>query len=292
MKWEDEALKLADVVPVPPPMIFLVKLDAERRAMAKKMDTVTPEIVRMTESGYRKTFGKEATEMVQAMLRGDDVNLPEEFFEGDEGELYKIEICPAKFGACTPDKRKMISDILVPLRKKVKELDLTRVVIESVRTPLMSHHVFRFSIIGCSNCCMSPYSSDFGIISLYKPGVKSDGCIKCKACLVPCIERAIDLENDDPLIDYNQCMMCGGCKTACMKDIIQTIEKGYKVVVGGTGSRHPRIAVTAAEFTDVQGVLSVIEKGIALFREKTRDKEMSFHEVIETYGVESLKSQA
>jgi anaerobic sulfite reductase subunit C len=223
------------------------------------------------------------------MLRGDAIDLPEEFFEEDEDALYKIEICPAKFGACTPDKREMIRNILVPLRKKIRELDLTRVVLESARTPLMSHHVFRFSIIGCSNCCMSPYSSDFGIIALYKPEVLNEGCIKCKACLVPCVENAIDLENDNPVIDYDKCMMCGGCETACKKDIIRTKEKGYKVVVGGTGSRHPKIAITAAEFTDVEGVLSVVEKGIALFKEKTKDKEMSFHGVIEKYGVDSLK---
>jgi len=290
MKWEDEALKLADEVPVPPPMLFLVKLDAERRAISKNLDTVTPEIVKMTAAGYKRTFGKEATEMVEAMLRGDAIELPEEFFEEDEDELYKIEICPAKFGACTPDKREMIRNILVPLRKKIRELDLTRVVLGSARTPLMSHHVFGFSIIGCSNCCMSPYSSDFGIIALYKPEDLKEGCIKCKACLVPCVENAIDLENDNPVIDYDKCMMCGGCETACKKDIIHTNEKGYKVVVGGTGSRHPKIAVTAAEFTDVEGVLSVVEKGIALFKEKTKDKEMSFHRVIEKYGVDSLKS--
>ena len=42
MKWEDEALKLADEVPVPPPMLFLVKLDAERIAISNNLDTVTP----------------------------------------------------------------------------------------------------------------------------------------------------------------------------------------------------------------------------------------------------------
>ena len=289
MKWEDEALKLADEVPVPPPMLFLVKLDAERRAISKNLDTVTPEIVKMTAAGYKRTFGKEATEMVEAMLRGDAIELPEEFFEEDEDALYKIEICPAKFGACTPDKREMIRNILVPLRQKIRELDLTRVVLGSARTSLMSHHVFRFSIIGCSNCCMSPYSSDFGIIALYKPEVLKEGCIKCKACLVPCVENAIDLEGDNPVIDYDKCMMCGGCETACKKDIIRTKEKGYKVVVGGTGSRHPKIAITASEFTDVEGVLSVVEKGIALFKEKTKEKEMSFHGVIEKYGVDPLK---
>jgi len=241
MNWDDDALKLIDEVPVPPLMTYLVKLDAERRALAKNMDSVTAAIVKNTSKGYERTFGKESTEMVKAMLKGEDVDLPEAFFEDDDGELYKIDICPAKYGACTADKREMNRDILVPLRVKLKELDLTRTVLEAARTTLMSHHVFRFSIIGCPNCCMSPFFADFGIIALYKPAVKEDGCIQCKVCLLPCIEHAITLDDEKPLIDYSKCVMCGGCELACEKDVIFTEAKGYKVVVGGTGSRHPKL---------------------------------------------------
>ncbi len=290
MNWDDDALKLVDEVPVPPLMTYLVKLDAERRAMSKHMDTVTAAIVKSTSKGYERTFGKESTEMVKAMLNGEDVDLSEAFFEDDENELYKIDICPVKFGACTADKREMVKDILVPLRARLKEHDLTLVVIKAARTTLMSHHVFRFSIIGCPNCCMSPFFADFGIIALYKPAVKEAGCIKCKACLKPCVENAISLDDDKPVIDDEKCVMCGGCELACEKGVIFTEAKGYKVVVGGTGARHPKLAQTVTEFTDREGVLTILDKAITLFKEKTTGKdELSFHKVIEKYGVESLR---
>jgi len=185
----------------------------------------------------------------------------------------------------------MISSLLIPLRQKLKKLDITRVVMKSSRTSLMSHHVFRISIIGCPNCCMSPFFADFGIIALYKPGVEDNGCIKCKACLKPCIENAISLDGDRPVIDYSKCVMCGGCETACEKDVIFTQQKGYKVVVGGTGSRHPKLAETVTEFTDREGVLTILEKSVNLFKEKTTGKdELSFHRIIEKYGVEDLRS--
>jgi len=92
MKWEKDVLKLAEEVPVPPLMTYLVKRDAERRAMEKDLDCVNADIVKMTAKGYERTFGKESTDMVKAMINGESVDLPEELFEEDEDELYKIEI--------------------------------------------------------------------------------------------------------------------------------------------------------------------------------------------------------
>lgn len=280
MKWDEDALKLAADVPVPPMMAFLVKHDAERRAIQSGLDCVSVEIVKKTAQGYEQTFGREASRMVQAMLSGGAVDLPEEFFEDDGDELYKIDICPAKYGACTAEKREMIRNLLNLLRLKLKELDLTRIVKLAARSPLMSHHVFRFSIIGCPNCCLSPYFSDVGIIALYRPEITGEICVKCGLCLEPCIEKAIDLSSDVPVIDGNKCVCCGSCAAACQKGVIQTAVKGYKVVMGGTGARHPQIARTVSEFTDIQGVLSIIEKGVSLFRDSTVDTELSFHEII------------
>jgi dissimilatory sulfite reductase (desulfoviridin) alpha/beta subunit len=62
------------------------------------------------------------------------------------------------------------------------------------------------------------------------------------------------------------------------------------VVVGGCGSRHPQIAQTVTECTDVAGVLKVLEKTLMMFKETPTDgREISFHEVIKKYGVAELK---
>jgi len=143
--------------------------------------------------GYENTFGKEATESIRKMASGEHVDLPDEFFEDDEGQLFKIDICPAKYGACTSEKRKMIRDILTPIRAKLQEKDATRLMMLKARGPLMSHHVFRVSLIGCPNCCMSPYFSYFCVICVYRPCAREEGCTQCEACVRACSEDAICL---------------------------------------------------------------------------------------------------
>ena len=290
MEWEKEAEDILEHIAVPPMMAQFVRLDAERRALQKGQARVTAACAKATEKGYARTFGPEATEVIGRMGRGEDVGLPDAFFEDDEGELFKIELCPAKYGACTAEKRGMMLAVLAPLREKLKQLNTTRIISEKARTPLMSHHVFRIAIIGCPNCCMSPYFSDFGVICQLRPEVKAEGCTQCAACVTCCTEGAITLQEGNPVIDYARCVLCGGCEKECKKEVIFTKEKGYKVVVGGTGSRHPRIAQTVAQWTDVSGVVAILEKALAAYREfPVEKKEISFYEMVCRLGVEALQ---
>ena len=289
MNWDNEAEKIIENIPLPPIMGRFARMDAERRALQRGLDTVSVAVAKVVEKGYERVFGKEATAMVRAMSNGEDVDLPYEFFEEDDDELFKIEICPAKFGACTAEKREMIKNILPPLRAKLKSLDTTNIILRKALTPLMSHHVFRIAIIGCPNCCMSPYFSDIGLICAFRPGLREEGCEQCELCVRGCAEGAIILENGQPVIDAERCIDCGECITACPKDVIVTAQKGYKVVAGGTGSRHPQLAATVSEFTDLEGVLGIVENAVSMVREYPRDKkEISFHEMIRREGAKSL----
>jgi Pyruvate/2-oxoacid:ferredoxin oxidoreductase delta subunit len=290
MDWEKEAEAIVDNMAIPPMMAGFARLDAERRALQKGLAMVTAAIAKITEKGYERTFGCEATDVIRRMGRGEDVGLPDAFFEDDEGELFKIELCPAKYGACTVEKRDMMLAVLVPLREKLKQLNATRLVLEKARTPLMSHHVLRIAIIGCPNCCMTPYFSDFGIICQLRPEVKTEGCTKCKACVTCCTEGAITLQDGNPVIDYARCVLCGGCEKECRKDVIFTKENGYKVVAGGTGSRHPRIAQTVTEWTDANGVVAILEKALAAYRDfSVEKKEASFHQMVIALGAKSFQ---
>jgi ferredoxin len=289
VNWENEAEKIIENIPLPPIMGRFARMDAERRALQRGLDTVSAAVAKAVEKGYERVFGKEATEMVRAMSNGEDVDLPDEFFEDDDAELFKIEICPAQFGACTAEKREMIKDVLSPIRAKLKSLDTTNIILRKALTPLMSHHVFRVAIIGCPNCCMSPYFADIGLICAFRLGLREEGCVQCELCVRGCAEGAISLENEQPVIDAERCIDCGDCVTACPKDVIVTAQKGYKVVAGGTGSRHPQLAATVSEFTDVAGVLEILEKSILMFRDYPQDKkEISFHAMIAREGVGGL----
>ena len=120
MKWNKKALDRLEAVPVPPVMARYAKLDAEMRAQRKGLEEVTTDIVLETEKGYLQAFGTEAVETIKAMSEGKDAGLPDEFYQEDPDELYSINLCPAKYGACTAEKRDLMRDILIPLRKKLQ----------------------------------------------------------------------------------------------------------------------------------------------------------------------------
>jgi Pyruvate/2-oxoacid:ferredoxin oxidoreductase delta subunit len=290
MNWEEEALARIEQVPVPPVMARLARLDAEMRAQRKGLDRVTLDIVLETEKGYVRTFGAEAVASITAMAEGKDPGLPEEFYEEDSEDLFSIQLCPAKYGACTAEKRGMMRDILKPVRQKLKAFNVTQIIMNKSEPPLMSHHVFTVSIIGCPNCCLSPYFSDFGIICLYQPEVNNDECVQCGACANYCTEQAIRFEKNQTIIDYAACVMCGGCINKCPVDALSISRTGYKVVVGGCGSRHPRLAQTVTQCTNKAGVLQILEKALKLFEQAPVDgKELSFHGVIKKHGVDGLR---
>ena len=92
------------------------------------------------------------------------------------------------------------------------------------------------------------------------------------------------------VIDYNKCVKCGGCINKCPVDALSIDQECYKVVVGGCGSRHPQLAQTVTECTDVSGVLNILEKTLMLFKDAATDvREISFHEVIKKHSVAELR---
>jgi len=290
MKWNQKALDRLEAVPVPPVMARYAKLDAEMRAQRKGLEEVTADIVLETEKGYLQAFGTEAVETIKAMSEGKDAGLPDEFYQEDPDELFSINLCPAKYGACTAEKRDLMKNILNPLREKLTALNVTQIIMDKSKPPLMSHHAFTISIIGCPNCCLSPYFSDFGVICNYKPGIDNDICVRCGACVNYCTEGAISIDEDETVIDYQKCVRCGGCVKECPADALALVQKCYKVVVGGCGSRHPQIARTVTECTDVDGVLQILEKALNLYQQAPfTGRDISFHEVIEKYGIEALQ---
>jgi len=63
------------------------------------------------------------------------------------------------------------------------------------------------------------------------------------------------------------------------------------VVVGGYGARHPKIAQTVTEHTDLDGVLNILEKIVKLIREKSKEptRVFSLSKLISESGVSQLR---
>ncbi len=291
MKWDQEARTIIDETPMPPMMAELAYFDAERRALRAGSKSITAAIARQTRKGYEKMLGADTIQLIEAMGRGEDPGLPDEFFEEIDDELLVIKLCPARYGACTATKREMMRAPIGPVKLIFKEQQFSRAIMAKTAIPLLTHNKFTIAITGCPNGCLSPYMSDFGIISLYRPEVQTDAqCTGCKACVKACRDNAVTLTESGPSINYQKCLKCGECVKACRAQVIRQSATGYKVVAGGSGGRHPVIARTVSEQTDLEGILTILDKLFKLYKaEPATGDELSIYKLINRHGVEVLR---
>jgi anaerobic sulfite reductase subunit C len=291
MNWDKEATEIVEGIPLPPMIAHFAKMDAERRAKKKGETQVTAATARETEHGYEQALGPESVELMRKLARGEDAGLPDEFYVQEPEELYSIELCPAKYGASTMEKREQMRQVLTPLRNKLKELGTTQIMLDKATTSIMSHHMLRIGITGCPNACFSPYFQDVAILGAYQVGVKGAGCTQCGKCIAYCTQHAITLNDNGPVIDQQKCIKCSGCVEQCEEGVFFTEKKGYKVALGGKGTRHPKIAQTVTEFTDLEGVLKIVEKTVTLLKNTPIEgRVISFHEIVDKHGVDAFKT--
>ncbi len=290
MDWDRDAHDLLSELPLPPMMLSLARFDAEKRARAEGLARVSAAVVRRTERGYRDVLGPEAAEAAARLNRGEDIGLPAEFFMDTSDELYAIQVCPAKYGACTSEKRAMMLDAYRAVQQVLLSRDINRIMLEKARHPVMSHHAFRAAIVGCPNCCLSPHLADFSVVCVYRPEIAPETCSGCGMCAAHCSEQAIGLDNACAVIDYERCVMCGGCETVCPAGAVVTGQKGYRVLAGGRGGRRPRIAEAVVELTDSIGAERILDRALTMYEEtEAGEDELSFADFVERAGIAALR---
>lgn len=270
MQWTKEAEEAVENLPLPPMLASYARLECERLARVWNMNQVTPGIVAEADKRYDLAIGRDVMRKLRAMARGegDGVTVPEEFFEEGEGkELFSIALCPSQYGAASDVKIDNMKRLIPALRAKLKTLKVTDLMLDLTTTAVMPHCEFRVSVSGCTNACFSPYFSDFGILGVYDVELIPQKCTGCGKCAGYCSIGAITMKDKLPSFDKAICIRCAGCEEFCPESAIEASRMGYKVVVGGSGARHPHIADTVTEFTDLEGVLAILEKTIGLVRE-------------------------
>jgi ferredoxin len=292
--WTKEAEDAVEKLPLPPMISEYARLECERLARVKGVNQVTPEIVAEADTRYDLAIGRDVMHKLRAMARGegDGVVMPEEFFdEGGGKELFNIALCPSKYGAASDVKIDNMKRLIPAVRAKLKELKVTDLMLELTTTAVMPHCEFRVSVSGCTNACFSPYFSDFGILGVYDVELIPERCTGCGKCAGYCSLGAITMRDKLPVFDKSICIRCAGCEEFCPESAIGVKNMGYKVVVGGSGARHPHIADTVTEFTDLDGVLSILEKTIALVRANAKQSMRVFtlRKLIARTGVDVLK---
>jgi Fe-S-cluster-containing hydrogenase component 2 len=288
MEWTKEAEESVQNLPLPPMLSSYARLECERLAKKKGLTQVTPEIVAEADKRYELAIGRDVMRKLRDMAsgKGDGVVIPEEFFDDEAEELFTIEMCPSKYGAASDIKIDNMKRLIPALREKLKELKITDLMLDLTTTAVMPHCEFRVHVAGCTNACLSPYFSDFGILGSYDVELVPEKCTGCEKCVNYCSIGAITMKDTLPAFDKSICIRCAGCEEFCPESAIAVNEMGYKVVVGGSGARHPKIAETVTEFTDLRGVLTILENTVSLIRNKSRQpmRVFTLRKLIEELG--------
>jgi dissimilatory sulfite reductase (desulfoviridin) alpha/beta subunit len=81
--------------------------------------------------------------------------------------------------------------------------------------------------------------------------------------------------------------MCELCARDCPTGTLVTGARGFRVVAGGTGARHPQLAVPIESFTTKERVLSILRNAIRKLR--TAKPGETLRTIIEREGVEALR---
>lgn len=289
MEWEKEAEERHEQMPIPPNVSIFARKQAEKCARNKGAQRVTIKEVLEAEEAYADFFGREKTQEMRNAFEGKEPvpQMVEELFFDSSGMLYNIQVCPVKYGS----QGKEVTDGIVSIYRGVKAIfereNVEQVIAGLSRIPLCESSRFNVVITGCSNCCEPPFFKDLGIIGQHIPKVSGVECLQCKKCLSVCIEDAITLRDDGPVINRERCINCEFCAKTCPAEKIVIGKRGYKVIAGGRDYRHPAIAQTIKAFTDKDGVLSTVEKVVSLLK-KGREGD-TLKSLIDTYGINALR---
>jgi len=234
-------------------------------------------------------MGEEKTQELKAFLegRGPAPAMEDDLFFSNDNALYHIDLCYTKYGENTKEVRDILKDMLRSITALCEKEKLTEIMADLA--PVALHGASRFSMVmtGCPNCCVSPYMKDFGITMQHRVDITDAECTQCGECLKMCIDQAIKLTDKGPVIDRSKCSMCELCARDCPTGTLVTGARGFLVVAGGTGARHPKLAVPIESFTTKERVLSLLRNAIGKLRNAKPGE--TLRTIIERESAEALR---
>ena len=292
MDWEKEAKETVDNIPMPEIMKNMTILYAEKLARKDRKDKVTMEEVVKTRDDYFELFGetlmKRIRENREAGRSDDDVDPEITLNRGIK--LFQVELCHMRFVGCT---RQLIDvvDLAKKINKKFEEWKVTEMIADKFDVPFMPHTLFTVSISSCPNNCTAAETKDFGIHGVAYPEFSHpEKCTQCRKCMDVCIDEAIRMEKDGPVIIEKHCKLCGACAIECPEGAMTIAKQGYRVMVGGHFGRWHVIGKELFKIGDEKKVFEALEASIKLLREKAGSEEHMYH-MVERYGLEPLYSE-
>ncbi len=128
---------------------------------------------------------------------------------------------------------------------------------------------FKVAVTGCPNDCVKAHMQDFGIICTTIPQYDENRCISCSACVDNCKKRvtnALRLNGDFNVErDDSACIGCGECVKVCpTRAMTRSATPFYRMVImGRTGKKNPRLAMTFIERGSEDLMIAVIKNTYA-----------------------------
>ena len=289
MKWNEEAKKTHEMLPVPPMMLSYARLQSEKIARHKGYDRVTVEVVKETENVYRDLIGNEKTDELKAFIQGvgPAPTIEEDLFFEDENALYKIDLCYTKYGENTTLVRNTLKEMMRSIKSIMEEENLTEIMADLAKVALHGASKFNVVMTGCPNCCVSPYLKDFGIIMQHRVDITDEECSLCGTCLKMCVNKSIQLTDDGPVINRKTCAQCELCARDCPTGKLVVKERGFLVIAGGSGGRNHTLAFPIESFTSKERVFTILRNAIAKLRTAQPGETLS--SIINREGVAAIR---
>lgn len=204
----------------------------------------------------------------------------------DEVKGYQLETCFGQSGCL--NRAVGDSHLGQELEQMLAQRKLKEFLQEKVPGPLKLHYEFRVAISDCPNACSRPQIADIGIVGALRPRVAEDcDCTECGRCEETCREGAITLHGPFPLTDFDRCVCCGQCITACPTGTLAEDDRGYRIMVGGKLGRHPRLAVELPGIFSPREVVDIVNRCLDHYQAHCREGER-FGEIIERTGIGAL----
>jgi anaerobic sulfite reductase subunit C len=148
-------------------------------------------------------------------------------------------------------------------------------------------HKFKMSVTGCPNNCVKATENDIGVTGGIEPKWQKSECFNCGACVYACPAGAINIVDDAYTVDREKCTNCGTCVLSCPNAAWTTTKRGYKVWIGGTMGRRPRLATKLPGMaSSKEELLTLIGKIIVYYRKKGRKQERLGH-MLDRVGTET-----
>jgi dissimilatory sulfite reductase (desulfoviridin) alpha/beta subunit len=222
----------------------------------------------------KKRVRKKVEEYVAGQGRGtvtvDDVYAVKKgYMENMEKEVagFRVENCFGP-GGC-PNRAGPDEDLAGRIESLLAGSDLRGFLKKTVNGPLKFHHEFTVTLADCPNACSRPQIRDIGIIGAAVPGLTDNPCSMCGQCVEICREDAVTLDENRqmPQIDASRCLDCGQCAGVCPTQTIQTIQRCYKVLLGGKLGRHPRLARPLPGCYDADQVLDIVWRCVDFYKQ-------------------------